>query len=164
MVWTLSGSERMVRIKAGDISGYVARNGERYGSDMYFDGGSAAGINPPDTAAADRVAVRADDPPLFDSAREGDFAYRIPVPDGHYHVTLRFEEAVATAAGQRLFDVTVNGQPGLSNLDIYQAAGGRMIGVERVVEATPQQGAIELGFHGRHGKAMISAIAITPAE
>jgi hypothetical protein len=65
---------------------------------MYFDGGSATGINPPDTAPASRVAVRADDPDLFDSAREGDFVYRIPLPDGHYRVSLRFEDSAATAA------------------------------------------------------------------
>jgi beta-galactosidase len=164
LIWSLSGSERVVRIKAGDISGYVAKSGERYGSDMYFDGGSAVGINPPDTAPESRIAVHADDPVLFDSAREGSFVYRIPLPDGHYRVTLRFEEAVATAAGQRLFDVTVNGRPGLSNVDVYQAAAGRLIGVTRSVDAATDQGAIELGFHARRGKAMVSAIDVTPVD
>lgn len=164
LIWTLSGSERVVRIKAGDISGYVAKSGERYGSDMYFEGGSAAGINPPDTAPANRIAVRANDPALFDSARDGDFVYRIPLPAGKYRVTLSFEEPAATAAGQRLFDVTINGHSLLSNFDVYQAAGGRLIGIERSVDATAENRTIELGFHGRRGKALISAISITPSD
>ncbi len=164
LVWTLSGSERVVRIKAGDISGYAAKSGERYGSDMYFDGGTAVGINPPDTAPANRIAVRADDPTLFDSSREGNFAYRIPLPAGKYRIALHFEESAATAPGQRLFDVTVNGQSQLSNFDVYQAAGGRLIGVERIVEGIAENGAIELGFHGRGGNATISAISITPHD
>jgi beta-galactosidase len=164
LVWSLTGSDRVVRIKAGDISGHMTKGGERYGSDMYFDGGSAVGINPPDTAPANSIAAQADDPTLFDSAREGDFVYRIPLPNGHYRVTLRFEEAVATAAGQRLFDVAINGRPGLSNVDVYQAAGGRLIGVERSIDAKVDHGALELGFHSRRGKAMVSAIDITPVD
>ena len=40
MQWTFSGSPGNVRIKAGDISGYVSKAGPRYGSDAYFSGGA----------------------------------------------------------------------------------------------------------------------------
>jgi beta-galactosidase len=62
MRWTFSGSLASVRIKAGDISGYATKAGQRYGSDSYFGGGVAGSINPPDTRESDRIAVAADDP------------------------------------------------------------------------------------------------------
>src|SRR3984893_1155734 len=44
MQWTFSGSPGSVRIKAGDISGYVSKAGQRYGSDAYFSGGGPGGL------------------------------------------------------------------------------------------------------------------------
>ncbi len=55
--WTFAGSPSVVRIKAGDVSGYVTRDNERYGSDMYFVGGEGKGIDPPDTPAGKRSVV-----------------------------------------------------------------------------------------------------------
>ena len=55
--WTFAGSPGVVRIKAGDISGYVARDNERYGSDMYFVGGEGKDIDPPDTPVGKRSVV-----------------------------------------------------------------------------------------------------------
>ncbi|HEY0342230.1 MAG TPA: glycoside hydrolase family 2 TIM barrel-domain containing protein, partial [Steroidobacteraceae bacterium] len=55
--WTFAGSPSVVRIKAGDLSGYVTRDNERYGSDMYFVGGEGKGIDPPDTPAGKRSVV-----------------------------------------------------------------------------------------------------------
>ena len=54
-----------------------------------------------------------------------DFAYSFPVPkDGSYHVRLHFAEVFDDAAGRRIENVHINGQPALTNLDIYSAAGG----------------------------------------
>jgi hypothetical protein len=36
----------------------------------------------PDTAPRDRMTVLADDERLYDSFREGEFSYRVPVPNG----------------------------------------------------------------------------------
>ena len=57
----------------------VSKDGERYGSDLYFSGGEAGGINAPIGA---HIAVAADDPGVYDSFREGEFSYRVPVPSG----------------------------------------------------------------------------------
>ena len=122
--WTFSGSLSSVRIKAGDISDYLTKAGQRYGSDTYFSGGNAGSINPPDTRASERIAVAADDPGIYDSFREGTFAYRVPVPGGRYRVTLKFEEPSATEAGAREFNVLVNGEIILKRFDIFAAAGG----------------------------------------
>jgi beta-galactosidase len=162
--WTLAHTDRIVCIKAGDISGYAAKSGLRYGSDAYFAGGVGRGINPPDTPAADRIAVSADDAPLYDSFREGDFEYHIPVPNGRYRVLLKFAEPTADAAGDRVFDVLVNGVPRLEALDIFSAAGARLKGVDRTLGVTVNNGLLDIAFRARRGSALVSALAITPAD
>jgi beta-galactosidase len=162
--WTLSHSPAVVRIKAGDISGYLSKDAQRYGSDMYFVGGTGSGVNPPDTATANRRAVLADDAPLYDSFREGDFSYRVPLPNGQYRVLLLFEEPMSIAAGDRVFDVAANGVTRLKAFDILAAAGGRLKGVERTFEVAVSDGMLVLAFRPRRGNALVSVLSITPIE
>jgi beta-galactosidase len=160
--WSLSHSDRVVNIKAGDIAGYASKDGQRFGSDTYFAGGTAHGVNPPDTAPSQRITVLADDERLYDSFREGEFSYRVPLPNGRYRVQLKFEEPAATAAGERVFDVTANDVMQLHDFDILRAAGGRRQGVDRVFDAGVDNGILVLAFRPRRGSALVSALSITP--
>jgi beta-galactosidase len=160
--WSLSHSDRVVNIKAGDISGYAAKDGQRFGSDMYFVGGTAQGVNPPDTPAPRRVTVIADDDRLYDSFREGEFSYRIPLPNGRYRVQLRFSEPTAIGPGERVFDVTANGMTQLHNFDVLKAAGGRLKGVEQSFDTSVNLGMLMLEFRAKRGTALVSALSITP--
>jgi len=160
MQWTFSGSLDSIRIKAGDISGYVSKAGQRYGSDTYFSGGVPGGINAPDSPASGRIAVAADDAGLYDSFREGEFSYRIPVPSGRYRVTLKFQEPAAGAAGVREFDVQVNGKIILRRFDIFAAAGGKLKAVDRSFDTTSRDGAILIEFHSVKQAALVSALSI----
>jgi beta-galactosidase len=162
--WSLSHSDRLVSIKAGDIAGYASKDGQRFGSDTYFAGGTAHGVNPPDTAPPDRVTVRADDGRLYDSFREGEFSYRVPLPNGRYRVQLKFAEPAATEPGERVFDVTANGITQLREFDILKAAGGRLKGVDRFFDAAVDDGILVLGFRPRRGSALVSALIITPLD
>jgi beta-galactosidase len=162
MQWTFSGSVDSVRIKAGDISGYVSKAGQRYGSDTYFSGGVPGGINAPDSPASGRIAVAADDAGMYDSFREGEFSYRVPVPGGRYRVTLQFQEPTASAAGAREFDVRVNGKIVLPRFDIFAAAGGKLKAVDRSFETTSRDGGILIEFQSLKGSALVSALSIVP--
>jgi beta-galactosidase len=162
--WTLSQSPAMVRIKAGDISGYISKDGQRYGSDMYFVGGNAGGVNLPDTAAGNRLSVLAEDAQLYENFREGEFTYRVPLPNGNYRVLLKFEEPATTAAGERVFDVVANEVTRLEALDILATAGGKLKGVDRAFDAAVSDGVLVLAFRPRRGKALVSALSITPLE
>jgi len=151
--WSLSHSDRVVSIKAGDIAGYVSKDGQRFGSDAYFAGGA-----PP----RDRITVLADDGRLYDSFREGEFSYRVPLPNGRYRVQLKFAEPTATGPGERVFDVTANGVMQLREFDILKAAGGRLKGVDQFFDAAVDQGILVLAFRPRRGSALVSALSITP--
>jgi len=164
MQWTFLGSPDSVRIKAGDISGYVSKAGQRFGSDAYFSGGVPGGINAPDTPASGRIAVAADDAGIYDSFREGEFSYRVPVPSGRYRVTLKFQEPTAEAAGVREFDVQVNGKVVLRRFDIFAAAGGKLKAVDRSFDTTSRDGAILIEFRPLKGDALVSALSIASVE
>jgi beta-galactosidase len=135
---------------------------QRYGSDMYFSGGEGKGVNRPDTPDDKRIEVAASDPRLYDSFREGEFSYRVPVPNGRYKITLQFEEPAA-AAGERVFDVLVNGKAVLKRFDILAAAGGKLRAVDKSFQAKAQDGALLIEFKPVKGQALVTALAITPA-
>ena len=178
--WMFEGTPGVVRIKAGDISGYVSTSHERYGSDMYFVGGEGKGVDPPDTPADKRSVVAAADPRLYDSYREGMFSYRVPVPDGpssarrsmpnpqtrdpgqRYRIVARFAEPAAGARGERVFDVDVNGKTVLHKFDIFAAAGGKLKSVERSFDATAKDGYLVIAFRPARGQALVSSLSIEP--
>jgi beta-galactosidase len=162
--WNFSGSPRIVRIKVGDISGYMSRENQRYGSDTYFTGGEAQGVNPPDASAENRIKVAGGDPRLYDTFREGEFSYRVPVPNGRYRISLKFAEPSASAVGERVFDVDVNGATVLKGFDIFAAAGDKLKSVDRSFDARTSEGAMLIAFRPLKGKALVSAIAITPLD
>lgn len=76
---------------------------------MYFAGGVGHGVNPPDPAPPERISMVADDPGPYDSYRQGNFAYRVPLPNGRYPVVLKFAEPAQGTAGACVFDVAANG-------------------------------------------------------
>jgi predicted alpha-1,2-mannosidase len=63
---------------------------------------------------------------VYQTERYGrDFSYIYPVPkDGCYLVRLHFAEIFDDAAGRRLENIYINGQPVLKDFDIFAVAGG----------------------------------------
>ncbi|GHF51275.1 hypothetical protein GCM10017781_29760 [Deinococcus metalli] len=51
--------------------------------------------------------------------------YSIPIDDGTYGVKLYFVDQASTHAGERVFDVSAQGQVVIHDLDIYQESGGQ---------------------------------------
>src|ERR1700679_4383253 len=63
---------------------------------------------------------------VYQNGRAGVFTYTIPglTAGSTYTVLLHFAETYFTAAGDREFDVAINGTTVLTNLDVY-ATGGK---------------------------------------
>ncbi|PYT64569.1 MAG: hypothetical protein DMG42_34505, partial [Acidobacteria bacterium] len=61
-------------------------------------------------------------------------------------MTLDFAETYVTAAGQRIFSVSINGTQVLTNFDIYAAAGGMNIAVQRTFPVTVTNGTLSVNF------------------
>ncbi len=154
LLWQFRGDARQVHVRSGDAAGATSAEGVRFGSDAFFTGGEGHNARDP---------VKADDPALYTTYREGRFSYDIPVPDGAYAVRLRFAEPTQAAVGARVFDVAVNGAMALPGFDIFQAAGGKSIAVDKVVKAQAAGGHIRIDFTPRAGQAVVSGIEVTPA-
>lgn len=108
------------------------------------------------------------DPGLFRTYRYGreELRYRFRVRPGQYRVELFFSEpwygrAGINAKGWRLFDVAVNGQTELKDVDIWNEAGPNH-GIKKVITAAVQGDELEISFpRVSAGQAILSAIAIT---
>ena len=77
-------------------------------------------------AQIDLSAANAAPAGVYQSERYGkDFAFSFPVPAGkEYHVRLHFAEIFDKGAGERVENISINGQPVLKDLDIFVQAGG----------------------------------------
>lgn len=66
------------------------------------------------------------DPTLYRTERYArTLAYNVPVANGTYTVTLDFAEMYFTGTGQRVFNVTLEGQTVLRDFDIFALAGAK---------------------------------------
>jgi hypothetical protein len=67
-------------------------------------------------------------------ASKGTFEYRFDVPRGVYNVKLHFAEPVFNRAGDRRFNVWINGATRLMDYDLYADAGGRNKAVQKAYD------------------------------
>ena len=104
-------------------------------------------------------------PQLYQSCRYGNFYYPISVPNGNYAVILKFAEISRTGAGQRVFNVQINGKPVLTNFDIIGAVGAPFVTLDKTFLAVVSNGALVLGFtQGPADLPLVNAIEILPAN
>ena len=132
-----SGGGAVSNSNGGDAS-FVA--------DEYFaNGGTSATNNVVNTAGVANAAPEG----VYQTERNGVFTYTIPglAPDAQYTVLLHFAETYWTAAGQRIFNVAINGTTVLSNFDIFAEAGGANIAlVESFTANADNNGQIAINY------------------
>ncbi len=121
--------------------------------------------------ATSEVIRGTSDEALFQTYRygRGKLRYRFAVPDGEYRVELYFAEPWYGAgggdcSGWRLFDVAVNGETVLRDIDLWKEAGFSRA-VKKVVTAQARDGLIEISFpRVASYQAVISAIALSTSD
>ena len=124
-------------------------------------GGTASGIWVADedysggatsyTSATINTALVANPAPqeVYQTERYGDFTYTIPnlTAGAGYTVNLNFAEIYWTAAGDREFNVLINGTQVLTNFDVFATAGGENIAIVKSFPATASaSGTISIQF------------------
>lgn len=148
------------RVVAGG-NAYTDSQGNVWSADTQYVGGSTAST----TNAIAGALPGSGDQTLYQTERWGNpFQYVFNVPAGSYQVTLKFAETKWTAAGQRVFNVSINGNTVLTNFDIYAAAGGANKGVDEVFNSISGNGGavtITLG-PASVDNAKVDAIQIIP--
>jgi len=103
---------------------YLDQGGALWVEDRPYSLGSFGISGGGSNIIANAIAGTADDV-LYQSEHLGtSFTAKFDCPNGTYEVSLYNAETKWTAAGQRLFNVAIQGQTVLSNFDIFAAAGG----------------------------------------
>ncbi len=143
-----------VRVNSGGPA-YTDPSGQIWSADTAFSGGSTRSTSEPIGGTTTPV--------LYQTARNGSsFQYQFSAPAGAtYNVVLKFAEIQFRRAGQRLFNVSINGTAVLTNFDIAAQAGAANRALDRSFTAAPANGAITVQFTGVRREAMINAIEIT---
>jgi hypothetical protein len=154
-----------VRILAGGSRKYVDHAGKLWSPDSYFSGGAAV-------PSAVQHIWRTQDPIIYRSSRQGDFAYNIPLKPGTYELRLHFaetfygpENAGGGGEGSRIMTVLANGQPLLHDFDVLADSGGDRTAEAKIFpDISPAvDGQLHLSFSsGKGGSGMLSAIEILP--
>ena len=60
---------------------------------------------------------------LFNTQRYDLEGYRINLPNGTYRITFLFSETRYKSAGERIFDISIEGEPLLTDIDVFARAG-----------------------------------------
>jgi hypothetical protein len=128
-----AGAFTPIRVNAGGPA-YTSPTGQDWSVDTGFSGGSTY-----QTTASIRNTTT---PVLYQSERYGAATYTYAVPNGTYKVKLKFAEIYFGQAGRRIFNVVLNGQTVLMNFDIFVAAGGSDLAVDREFLVTVSGGRI----------------------
>ncbi len=124
-----------------------------YSADQYFSGGIA---RPKDTTIGTGIYQTN----RYSQGTQS-FSYRIPVAAGTYNVALRLSDPTSTAAGQRIFTVTVNGNKS-APIDIFAVVGARKPYTPLLYWAQAGAGFIDIVFQSTKGNATVSGIDVYP--
>ncbi|MCD6374355.1 MAG: family 16 glycosylhydrolase [Caldisericaceae bacterium] len=97
---------------------------------------------------------------LFWTARRELVNYRVRLSDGLYRVKLWLAENKFQQAGERVFDVLVNGRTVAANLDLFKWFGFRTAGEITADSVLVTDGLLTLHFTARVGQTVLNAIEI----
>ncbi|MEX2430631.1 MAG: malectin, partial [Dehalococcoidia bacterium] len=143
-------------------------SGDVWQADQSYGEGNIWGYVPSGQGGAadhDLNVAGADEDEIFSTERWGMDAYRLDVEDGEYDVRLLFAETYGgiTGAGQRVFDVTVEGAPVAAALDVYATAGFASAMVREARNVQVADGRLDIEFGSRVENPMIKGIELLPA-
>jgi hypothetical protein len=131
-----------------------------FAADMDFTGGGTINhANPIDLSGVTNAAPVA----VYQTARIGSFKYTIPgfTAGSSHTLRLHFAETYWTAAGLRIFNVSINGTQVLTNFDVFAAAGAKNRAViEQFIENANSSGQYVITFTPVKDNSLVSAIEV----
>ena len=131
---------------------YTDSLGQVWSADKYFVGGTTQTYTHTVSGTADTA--------LYQSERFAPtLTYNVPVPNGNYEVTFDFAEMYFTAAGKRVFSISLQGQTVLQNFDIW-AVAGQYAAVQRTFAVAVTNGVLNIVATASVNNATFSAIQI----
>ncbi len=143
---------------------YLDQGGAMWVEDRAYHAGSFGINGGTSNMIANAIAGTADDV-LYQSEHLGNtFSAFFDCPNGTYETVLYETETQGRTTGQRLFNVSMQGQQVLSNFDIFAASGGANTALCLTFTNTVSSGQLEIDFHGivtaAESNACVSAIRV----
>ena len=142
---------------------YLDSVGRYWQADKPYEAGSWGHLGDSTVYETSREILGTNDGCLYQTLRfaYGSFGYQFDVPNGVYEVELHFAEVWHRSAGNRAFDVIIEGQTVLDDYDVFAVAGWcQAVTVTHPV--TVSDGQLNLIFApGPADLPMISALAVT---
>jgi sugar lactone lactonase YvrE len=131
-------------------------------ADTFVTGGSIYAVGQTiDTTGVTNAAPAA----VYQSLRFGNFFYNIPTltPGTSYTVRLHFAETYFATAGNRVFNVAINGTTVLSSLDVAATVGPNKALVKEFTASADSAGKINITFVSVVDNAIVNGIEILSA-
>ena len=147
---SISQSELVLAINSG--GGKVNYSGVEYQADRFNSGGTAHTV----TNAITNITEDA----LFQDELYGTFGYAIPVTNSTYSVELHFAEIYHTTSAQRSFNVSIEGRPVMSQVDIYSLIGANAAYSNRIDNIQVTDGKLNIDLETLKDNGTISGFAI----
>lgn len=152
----MSGKEpvALARVNAGAAAQWADNKGNVWLPDKGFVGG--------DTVDRGNIPIgNTDTPEIYRTEHYSMKSFSWAVPNGKYVVKLHFCETYdgITGAGQRVFDVDVEGVA-LKDIDVFAQAGGARRALVKTVEVTVNDGKLDITFTPKTQNPEINAIEI----
>ncbi|MCC6551002.1 MAG: family 16 glycosylhydrolase [Ignavibacteriaceae bacterium] len=97
---------------------------------------------------------------IFRSERYGAMGYKVRLPNGTYRVKMMFAENYLTEAGKRIFDIYLEQNRVLQNLDIYASVGVNTALVHTFEGVAVQDGVLDIYFGAQVDMPLINGIII----
>jgi hypothetical protein len=143
-----------IDVGGGGVAGWAADTG-------YSGGWVASSSSAIDTSLISNPAPQA----VYQSQRVGAaFQYTIPnlTPGAPYTVRLHFAELFFSSAGQRVFNVSLNGAQVLSSFDIYKSANGKDIAIVKTFNVNADSsGKVAIPFSATTNNAALAGIEVS---
>ncbi|MEN8792230.1 MAG: malectin domain-containing carbohydrate-binding protein, partial [Lentimonas sp.] len=153
-VSVIDSSDVTIAINCGGLA-YSGQNGFNYVADIHFDGGGV------DDFFSTQVFGTNDDL-VFNYARsKGTLTgYSIPVTNGNYQVTLQLAETYFSEDNKRVFDLSIEGQLKLDNIDLHQTVSGKWVAFERSFSTSVSDSILDIDVSASINNPLINAIII----
>ena len=151
-----------VRINSGGPE-YTTEDGKIFIADEYFTGGNTFDTSEP-------IDETMDDP-LYQTERFGEFSYEIPVESaGTYNIVFHFAEIFFGVGsneggpGSRVFNVTVEGNPALTDFDILMETNPSTALSRTINDVEVNDGFASIEFISQVQNPKVSAIELIPVD
>jgi len=164
--WNAPDVNAGLAISAGNIGGLTTKDGIRFGSDHFFNGGEAKRLNTQALKIERSHVVKSvtgvGDPQLFQTYREGNFSYDLPVPNGKWGVRVYTFEPDEAMAASRTFSIEINNLKQVDHFKPAEAAHGVLVMTQWQGHAVVTDGHLRVAFAQQNGPAIVAGLQVIP--